>query len=65
MKMLSEYLKDFFIQGKFFVLQLVLLLAKLQSLLGRIAVWAGWLPCKPPINPTVYANCKFSISTSV
>ncbi|KAL1455739.1 hypothetical protein WDU94_009810 [Cyamophila willieti] len=60
MKMLSEHLKDHYIQGKFFVLQLVLLLAKLQSLLGRIAVWAGWLPCKPPINPTVYANLIYN-----
>lgn len=60
MKMLSEHLKDFYIQGKFFVLQLVLMFAKLQSLLARIAVWAGWLPCKPPINPTVYANLIYN-----
>lgn len=58
MTMLSEVLKEHNIRGKFFVLQLVLLLAKLQGLLARFAVWSDMLPCKIPITPTVYANRK-------
>lgn len=59
MRVLGEILKDHGIQGKFVVLQLVLVLAKLQGLAFRGIVWAGWLPCKPPISPTVYANCTY------
>nr|CAD7598513.1 unnamed protein product [Timema genevievae] len=58
-KMLAEVLKDHHMQGKFLVLQFVLLLAKMQGLVFRILVWASLLPCRPPITPTVYANCEF------
>lgn len=61
MRVLGEILKDHNIQGKFVVLQLVLVLAKLQGLAFRAMVWAGWLPCKPPISPTVYANRKCTV----
>uniref|UniRef100_A0A2S2NLU6 Organic solute transporter alpha-like protein n=1 Tax=Schizaphis graminum TaxID=13262 RepID=A0A2S2NLU6_SCHGA len=61
MRVLGEILKDHGIQGKFVVLQLVLVLAKLQGLAFRGIVWAGWLPCKPPISPTVYANRTYSV----
>ncbi|XP_022183380.1 organic solute transporter alpha-like protein [Myzus persicae] len=60
MRVLGEILKDHGIQGKFVVLQLVLVLAKLQGLAFRGIVWAGWLPCKPPISPTVYANLIYN-----
>ena len=55
-KMLNEVLKDHLLQAKFVVLQLVLLLAKLQGLTARIVVWCGLIACKPPITPAVYAN---------
>ncbi|XP_050441540.1 organic solute transporter alpha-like protein [Adelges cooleyi] len=60
MRVLGDILKDHNIQGKFVVLQLVLVLAKLQGLAVRTMVWAGWLPCKPPISPTVYANLIYN-----
>lgn len=58
MKMLHDVLKDHSVPSKFMVLQMVLLFAKLQGLGTRITVWSGGLPCKPPISPTVYGNCK-------
>jgi hypothetical protein len=58
-KMLNEVLKDHLLQAKFVVLQMVLLLAKLQGLTARIVVWCGLIACKPPITPAVYANCKY------
>ena len=58
-KMLNEVLKDHLLQAKFVVLQLVLLLAKLQGLTARIVVWCGLIACKPPITPAVYANCTY------
>nr|CAD7457143.1 unnamed protein product [Timema tahoe] len=64
-KMLAEVLKDHHMQGKFLVLQFVLLLAKMQGLVFRILVWASLLPCRPPITPTVYANCKFMVCLEV
>ncbi|XP_054262661.1 organic solute transporter alpha-like protein [Macrosteles quadrilineatus] len=60
MKMLTEVLQGYHIQGKFIVLQLVLILAKLQGVWARLFVWFGWLPCKPPITPTVYANLLYN-----
>ncbi|KAJ8934423.1 hypothetical protein NQ318_000640 [Aromia moschata] len=42
--------------GKFLVLQMVLIFAKLQGLSTRALVWFQVLPCKPPITPQVYAN---------
>ncbi|XP_050523349.1 uncharacterized protein LOC126895477 isoform X2 [Daktulosphaira vitifoliae] len=60
LRVLGEMLKDHNVQGKFIVLQLVLVLAKLQGLAFRSMVWAGWLPCKPPITPTVYANLIYN-----
>lgn len=59
-KMLREVLGSHSLQGKFLALQLVLLFAKLQGLLARLLVWAGILPCNPPITPPVYGNCKLS-----
>lgn len=59
MTMLDEVLKEHNIRAKFLVLQLVLLLAKLQGLLARLAVWNDWFPCKMPITPTVYTNCEY------
>lgn len=56
--LLKDVLDKHSMQGKFLVLQLVLLFAKLQALLTRIAVWVGLMPCKPPITPMVYGNCK-------
>jgi len=58
-KMLNEVLKDHLLQAKFVVLQLVLVLAKLQGLTARIVVWCGLIACKPPITPAVYANCTY------
>ncbi|KAL0266775.1 UNVERIFIED_CONTAM: hypothetical protein PYX00_009229 [Menopon gallinae] len=60
MKMLAEMLKDYHLQGKFIVLQLVLLLAKLQGLIARIVVWTGSVKCKPPITATVYSNLVYN-----
>ncbi|KAK9731226.1 Organic solute transporter Ostalpha [Popillia japonica] len=54
--LLKDVLDKHSMQGKFLVLQLVLLFAKLQALLTRIAVWVGLMPCKPPITPMVYGN---------
>lgn len=67
MRVLGDILKDHSIQGKFVVLQLVLVLAKLQGLAFRGIVWAGWLPCNPPISPIVYANrmYHYTIMTEV
>lgn len=59
MKMLSEVLKEHQIQAKFFVLQFVLLLAKLQGVIAKSLVNMEMMPCKPPITPTLYANCKY------
>lgn len=58
MGMLKDELKGHYMYGKFIVLQLVLLFAKMQALVTRTLVWTGALPCYPPITPTVYANCK-------
>lgn len=59
MTMLGDVLKEHNVRGKFFALQFVLLLAKLQGLLARFAVTSELFPCKMPITPTVYANCKY------
>lgn len=50
---------EFLLIGKFMVLQMVLLLAKMQGLATRALVWFDVLPCRPPITPQVYANRKF------
>lgn len=59
-KMLNEVLKDHLLQAKFVVLQLVLVLAKLQGLTARVVVWCGLIACKPPITPAVYANLIYN-----
>ncbi|KAG5899977.1 hypothetical protein JTB14_034546 [Gonioctena quinquepunctata] len=61
MGMLMNLLKgilsqQYLLVGKFFVLQMVLVLAKMQGLASRAMVWFQILPCKPPITPQVYAN---------
>ncbi|XP_019872823.1 organic solute transporter subunit alpha [Aethina tumida] len=53
---LKSILVDEFIIGKFIVLQMVLLLAKMQGFFTRALVWMDLLPCKPPITPAVYGN---------
>lgn len=59
--LLRDILNEHSMQAKFLVLQLVLLFAKLQALLTKIPVWIGLMPCKPPITPMVYGNCKYKI----
>lgn len=59
MKMLTEVLKEHQMQGKFLVLQFVLILAKLQGVIAKLLVNGDMMPCKPPITPTLYANCKY------
>ncbi|CAH1160197.1 unnamed protein product [Phaedon cochleariae] len=48
--------KSYSLSGKFIVLQLVLIFAKVQGLATRALVWVDMLPCNPPITPQVYAN---------
>lgn len=62
--LLKIALKDYLMVGKFIVLQLVLIFAKLQGLAARVIVWTDLLPCKPPITPIVYSNCKHFIKFS-
>lgn len=64
MSMTIRLLKDilggeYLMTGKFVVLQVVLILAKLQGLVTRSLVWTDILPCRPPITPAVYGNRKF------
>ncbi|KAJ8909853.1 hypothetical protein NQ315_013339 [Exocentrus adspersus] len=54
--LLKTSCEKYFLIGKFFVLQMVLILAKLQGLATRALVWFQVLPCRPPITPQVYAN---------
>ncbi|XP_068908548.1 organic solute transporter alpha-like protein [Tenebrio molitor] len=55
--LLKGFLGDEYVMpAKFTVLQLVLVLAKLQGLVTRTLVWARVLPCRPPISPAVYGN---------
>ncbi|XP_077299958.1 organic solute transporter alpha-like protein [Arctopsyche grandis] len=61
-KMLREVLGSHSLQSKFLTLQLVLLFSKLQGLAARISVWAGALPCNPPITPSVYGNIIYNIA---
>jgi len=48
----SEYL---FLQ-KFGVLQMVLVISKIQVLITKSLVWFDILPCNPPLTPQVYSN---------
>ncbi|KAG8229909.1 hypothetical protein J437_LFUL009773 [Ladona fulva] len=59
-KMLSVHLITYKLQSKFMVLQMVLLLSKLQGLIARIVLWSDLLPCKPPISPAVYGNVIYN-----
>ncbi|XP_071440856.1 organic solute transporter subunit alpha [Hetaerina americana] len=59
-KMLSTFLTSHKLNLKFLVLQMVLLLSKLQGLITRIILWSNILPCKPPISPTVYVNVIYN-----
>ncbi|XP_044254197.1 organic solute transporter alpha-like protein [Tribolium madens] len=55
--LLKGFLGDeYLMPPKFIVLQLVLVLAKMQGAATRGLVWIDILPCRPPITPTVYAN---------
>nr|XP_023022731.1 organic solute transporter alpha-like protein [Leptinotarsa decemlineata] len=61
MSMLIRLLKanldqEYLLFGKFLVLQLVLVFAKLQGLIFRVLVSNGIFPCRSPITPQVYAN---------
>ncbi|KAK6642054.1 hypothetical protein RUM44_013777 [Polyplax serrata] len=60
MKMLAEPLKDYLPQGKFIVLQLVLLFAKFQGIIAKVVVWTGGVTCKPPITASVYTNLVYN-----
>lgn len=59
-KFVLSHLKKiyFYFQGKFIVLQLVLLFAKFQGIIARVVVWTGGITCKPPITASVYTNRK-------
>lgn len=48
----------FLLVQKFGVLQMVLVLAKVQGFTTRALAWFDCLPCSLPITPQVYANCK-------
>ncbi|RZC41290.1 organic solute transporter alpha-like protein, partial [Asbolus verrucosus] len=55
--LLKGFLGDEYVMpAKFIVLQLVLILAKMQGLATRCLVWIHILPCRPPITPAVYGN---------
>ncbi|XP_049944031.1 organic solute transporter alpha-like protein [Schistocerca serialis cubense] len=60
LRLLAELLSGHRAQAKFLALQFVLLLAKLQGLSARAAVWTGLLPCRPPITPAVYSNLVYN-----
>ncbi|XP_050297612.1 organic solute transporter alpha-like protein isoform X2 [Anthonomus grandis grandis] len=47
---------SFLLFHKFIVLQMVLVLAKIQGIIARMLVWYDVFPCKPPVTPQVYAN---------
>lgn len=63
--MLKQALQHHSIQVKFMVLQVVLVLAKVQGLVTRLVTWSGMFPCKPPLTPPVYGNCKLNIHTMI
>ncbi|KAJ3658082.1 hypothetical protein Zmor_009843 [Zophobas morio] len=55
--LLKGFLGDeYMMLAKFIVLQMVLVLAKLQGLATRVLVWGNVLPCRAPITPAVYGN---------
>lgn len=57
-RMLMPVLKEHLLQGKFLVLQMVLLFAKFQGFIAKIVAHSDIFPCKHPITPTVYTNRK-------
>lgn len=59
-KLSQEGLKEYLVQGKFIVLQLVLLLGKFQGLAARTVAMGSLFPCKPPLTPTVYTNLIYN-----
>ncbi|XP_014251223.1 organic solute transporter alpha-like protein [Cimex lectularius] len=60
MKVTLTCLKDYHIQGKFFVLQLVLLFAKFQGFIAKIVATSDLFPCRYPITSSVYANLIYN-----
>lgn len=56
----QEGLKEYFVQGKFIVLQLVLLLTKFQGLAARTLAMGNLFPCRSNITPTVYTNLIYN-----
>lgn len=63
--MLNDILKDYGIIYKFKVLQIVLLLAKVQGYVTLGLFLGDVLPCKPPFTPSVYRNCMHLYNTKL
>ncbi|KAL1131923.1 hypothetical protein AAG570_011534 [Ranatra chinensis] len=61
LKVTSGFLKDYHLQGKFIVLQLVLVLTKIQGLFARMGIWAKIFPCKYPMTPALYSHMIYNI----
>ncbi|KAF6205018.1 hypothetical protein GE061_019185 [Apolygus lucorum] len=59
-RMLIPVLKDHLLQGKFLVLQMVLLFAKFQGFIAKGVALSGVFPCRHPITPTVYTNLIYN-----
>ncbi|KAB0799614.1 hypothetical protein PPYR_07494 [Photinus pyralis] len=59
-QLLKELLKDYWMFSKFIVLQLVLILSKLQGITMKGVVKLRLLPCHPPLTPTVYSNLIYN-----
>ncbi|BES92912.1 Hypothetical protein NTJ_05721 [Nesidiocoris tenuis] len=59
-KMLIPVLPEHKLQGKFLVLQLVLVLAKFQGLAAKAFASGDFFPCRHPITPTVYTNLVYN-----
>lgn len=58
-KVTLPVLQEYHIQGKFIALQLVLLFAKFQGFIAKFVAMGDIFPCKPPITPLVYSNCRY------
>ncbi|KAF5285343.1 hypothetical protein FQA39_LY04442 [Lamprigera yunnana] len=59
-QLLRDCLKGYWMNSKFIVLQLVLMLSKLQGLLIKALVWTDVLPCNPPLTSNVYSNLIYN-----
>uniref|UniRef100_A0A069DYR0 Putative organic solute transporter alpha-like protein n=1 Tax=Panstrongylus megistus TaxID=65343 RepID=A0A069DYR0_9HEMI len=59
-KVTIPVLQEYHIQGKFIVLQLVLLFAKFQGFIAKFVAMGDIFPCKNPITPLVYSNLIYN-----